>query len=84
MRERENCGVSNSPHMKRIDVDTNFNWLGPDYPVLSHAKVSRYELQVGERVLTCQDDDEWEAVVRYDATLPEQYEWYVALEPAES
>lgn len=67
--------------MKRILVDTNFNWLGPDCPILSRDEVSRYGLAEGERIQACQDDDEWEAVVCFDASVPYHYQWFVRLLP---
>lgn len=66
--------------MRRIEVDTNFNWLGPDFPALSHREVKARGLEVGERVAAYQDDDEWPGTVRFDSSYPYQYQWYIALD----
>jgi anaerobic selenocysteine-containing dehydrogenase len=66
--------------MKRFMIDTNFNWLGPSKPALSHEEARRLGLQENERVTVYQDDDEWEALVKYDDSLPYQYKWYVILQ----
>ncbi len=66
--------------MKRFMIDTNFNWLGASKPALSHEEARRLGLQENERVTVYQDDDEWEALVKYDDSLPYQYRWYVILQ----
>jgi hypothetical protein len=69
--------------VKRVPVDTNFNWLGPDKPALSLEEVEQFQLTVGEKVVAYQpgdDSDVWNATVRYDLSVPEQYRWYVELD----
>lgn len=66
--------------MKRVEVDTNFNWLGAGCPALTQRRAEELGLSVGERVVAYQDDDEWPGIVRFDPTLPHQYQWYVVLD----
>jgi hypothetical protein len=66
--------------VKRVSVDTNFNWLGPDRPAISSSEASELVLAPGDRVVAYQDDDAWDATVRYDPNLPSQYRWYFELD----
>lgn len=65
--------------MKKIEIDTNFNFLGPCYPTLSLDEVRKLKLIVGEKIIVFQDNDEWNGIVCHDKTLPQMYQWYIKL-----
>jgi len=66
--------------MKRIPLDTNYNCLGPDKPILSPKKVVYFKVEINERVIVVQDDEEWVGTVKFDPSLPEQWQWYIEIE----
>ncbi len=57
--------------MKKIAIDTNFNFLGPYYPALSFDEVRKLNLIEGEKIIAFQDNDEWEGIIHFDKTLPQ-------------
>jgi hypothetical protein len=65
--------------MKRILIDTNFNYLGPSCPALSAKEVMKSGLKKGEKIIAYQDDDEWEGIVSYAELLPPMYQWFIQL-----
>jgi hypothetical protein len=69
-----------SDQRKRYSIDCNFNWLGPSKPAISHKEAEEWGLQPGDHIVVYQDDDEWGGTVRFDQTLPYQYQWYVELD----
>jgi len=66
--------------MRRVEVDCNFNWLGVDKPALSHREAQDFGLFHGQRVIAYQHDDEWDADVMFDLSLPHHYQWYIVLQ----
>ncbi|UHA72538.1 hypothetical protein [Paenibacillus sp. 481] len=66
--------------MKNIEIDCNFNYLGPSQPALSVKEVNELNLQHNERVIVFQVDDEWTGTVLFDGNLPAMYQWYVLLD----
>ncbi|MDR3157486.1 MAG: hypothetical protein LBU11_00420 [Zoogloeaceae bacterium] len=65
--------------MEKIEVDCNFNYLGPDCPSVSAQEARLYELVVGEEVVIYQDDDKWGGRVFFDPALPYQYQWHIRI-----
>lgn len=65
--------------MKRISVDTHFNFLGPKMPAISNSEAELYSLNPGDEVLASQDDDEWVGTAQFDPGLPKEYQWYIVL-----
>ena len=65
--------------MKTFSIDTNFNTLGPDFPAISHNEATRLSLKDGEKVTVNQDEDVWVGIVHFDESMPDIYQWYVAL-----
>jgi hypothetical protein len=61
--------------MKKIEIDCNFNYLGPNKPCLSHEEIKRYELKINEQIIAIQDEDEWIGKVLFDDSLPYSYQW---------
>lgn len=61
-------------------VDTNYNWLGPTKPAISHAEAEAWGLKAGQTVSVRQDDDTWTGMVVYDRKLPWAFQWYILLE----
>lgn len=66
--------------MIRINIDCNYNYLGPSKPVLTEREVEELGLFVNQRVMAYQDDDEWYGTIRYDEELPESKRWYIELD----
>lgn len=66
--------------MIRINVDCNYNYLGPSKPVLSEHELKELGASNKQRVIAYQDDDEWCGTIRYDETLPENMKWYIELD----
>jgi hypothetical protein len=63
--------------MIRVSIDTNYYYLGPDFPTISIIDIKKNGLVENQRVIAWQDDDEWYGTVKYDLSLPEQYQWYI-------
>lgn len=66
---------------KKIGIDANFNWLGPMKPVISTFEIEFFNLKEGEIIIGFQDEQEWEGIVRYDDSCPEEMQWYMELNP---
>jgi len=67
-------------NMKKIPIDTNYNCLGPDKPVLSKQDIVYFKVEINERVIAAQEGDEWVGTVKFDSSLPEQWQWYIELD----
>lgn len=67
--------------IKKIEIDTNFNWFGPMKPVISTFEIEYFNLKVGEIISGFQDDQEWEGIVKFDVACPEGMQWYMELNP---
>lgn len=65
--------------MKRIEIDCNFNYLGPGYPALSEREVESLNLHENDSVTVYQDGGEWSGILCFDDSLPFQYQWYVKI-----
>ncbi|MCL1918423.1 MAG: hypothetical protein FWG14_08930 [Peptococcaceae bacterium] len=65
--------------MKKIEVDCNFNYIGPSNPALSKKEVESFNLEINEKVTIYQDEDEWLGVVCFDETFPDHYQWYIKI-----
>lgn len=65
--------------MKIILIDTNYNYLGPEKPIITPHCVESFGLHEGEHVIVYQDEDEWEGIVCYDDSLPEEMRWYIKI-----
>lgn len=63
--------------MKKISIDTNFHYYGPNRPIISPFVVSRFNLRLGEVVIGFQDSQEWEGIIGFDNTYPEEMQWYL-------
>ena len=65
--------------MKKIEVDCNFNYLGPSCPYMSIQEVHLRKLVNGQEVIAHQDNAEWIGQVFFDSELPYQYQWYIKI-----
>lgn len=69
--------------LQRVIIDTNSYYELPIKPMLRLSDVEELNLQPGQRVIAympTDPDDEWFAVVCYDADRPEEWQWWVELE----
>lgn len=66
--------------MLRIMVDCNYNYLGPHFPALTKHEIDELGLQINQRVIAYQEDDEWFGTVKFDETLPESMRWFIELD----
>ena len=66
--------------MLKINVDCNYNYLGPSKPVLTKYEVEKLGLQVNQRVIAYQDEDEWYGTIKFEETFPEPMRWYIELD----
>ena len=66
--------------MIRVNIDTNYYYLSPNKPAITKKEVIDLGLNINQRVIAVQDEDEWTGVVKHDPSLPEQWQWYVQLE----
>lgn len=65
----------------KIFIDCNFNRLGlPDQPIVSPFSIKQFGLKEGDAVIGYQDEQEWEGIVRFDSSQPEEMEWYIELD----
>lgn len=69
--------------MKKISIDTNFHYHGPTRPTISPFVISRFNLLLGEEVIGFQDSQEWEGIIGFDKTYPEEMEWYLDISDGE-
>jgi hypothetical protein len=69
--------------LQRVIIDTDSYYESPIKPMLRLSDVITLNLQPGQQVIAympTDPDDEWFAVVRYDPSLPEGWQWWVDLE----
>ena len=66
--------------MLKISIDCNSNLLGFTKPTLSPYEIEYFSLKEGDIVIGFQDDLEWEGIIKYDSTLPEEMNWYLDLD----
>lgn len=55
--------------MIRICVDCNYNFWGPDKPIISENKMQEFNLLPNQKVIAyqgCDDNDIWFGIVKYD------------------
>ena len=71
--------MDNKKIKAKISIDCNFNYLGFTKPTITLFTVQYFTLKEGDIVLGFQDEQEWEGTIRYDASLPEEMEWYLDL-----
>ena len=69
--------------MKKISIDTNFHFYGPTRPTISPFVISRFNLLLGEKVIGFQDSQEWEGIIGFDKTYPEEMQWYLDISDGE-
>jgi hypothetical protein len=69
----------NNMYKVKIAIDTNFHHFGPTRPTVSPFVISYFNISRGDTVIGFQDDQEWEAVVGFDSTYPEEMEWFLEL-----
>ncbi len=67
-------------NMLKISIDCNSNLLGFTKPTLSPYEIEYFSLKEGDIVIGFQDDLEWEGIIKYDSTLPEEMNWYLDLD----
>lgn len=68
--------------MKKIYIDTNYHALSPTEPTISPYVILKLNLSHGERVIGFQDNQEWEGIICYDSSLPNEMEWYLDISAA--
>lgn len=66
--------------MIQINIDTNYNFLGPTKPVISKNEIINLKLEINQKVIAIQDDDKWLGTIKFDSSLPEQWQWYIEIE----
>ncbi len=71
--------MDNKKIKTKISIDCNFNYLGFDKPTISPFDVEYFAFRDGDNVIGYQDEQEWEGIVRYDPSLPEEMRWYIEL-----
>jgi hypothetical protein len=64
----------------KLSIDCNFNQLGFSKPTISPFEIEYFFLKEGDIVIGFQDEQEWEGIVKYDASLPEEMNWYLDLD----
>lgn len=69
--------------MKKIYIDTNFNHGGPTRPTISPFVICYFNIFVGEKVIGFQDSQEWEGIIGFNRTYPEEMQWYLDICDAE-
>ncbi len=57
--------------MKKICIDTNFNYLGPIYPIITIDKVKKNHLIEEEEIILVMESEAWKGIVKFDDKLPE-------------
>ncbi|MFC5468060.1 hypothetical protein ACFPPD_04960 [Cohnella suwonensis] len=63
----------------KISIDTNFHYYGSTRPTISPFVIAQFNLHAGDVVIGFQDDQEWEGIIGFDPTYPEEMEWYLDL-----
>ncbi|HBE78588.1 MAG TPA: hypothetical protein DDW65_12555 [Firmicutes bacterium] len=63
----------------KISIDCNFNYFGFDKPTISSFEIEYFALKERDIVIGYQDEQEWEGIVRYDSSSPEEMKWYIEL-----
>jgi hypothetical protein len=63
--------------MQKIAIDTNIHFYGPTRPTISPFVISRFNLQSGDKIIGFQDSQEWEGVVGFDNSFPDEMQWYL-------
>jgi hypothetical protein len=71
--------MDNQKVKTKISIDCNFNYLGFDKPIISPFDIEYFAFKEGDIVIGYQDEQEWEGIMRYDSTLPEEMKWYIEL-----
>ncbi|MDQ1236113.1 hypothetical protein QE450_003611 [Paenibacillus sp. SORGH_AS306] len=61
----------------KIEIDTNSNYLGFTKPIIFLEHIKYFNILEGDRIVGYQDEQEWEAIVEYQADLPEGYRYYL-------
>ncbi|OCA91307.1 hypothetical protein A8F94_05455 [Bacillus sp. FJAT-27225] len=57
------------------------NWLNKNNdPIITKQQVKDLNLNEGQKVIAIEDDNQWEATLMYDSTLPHQEQWYIILD----
>ena len=65
--------------MKKVEFDSNYNYLGPQLPTIPPAEVENLHLQEGEEIIAEQEGEAWKGVVKHDKNLPQAMQWYIVL-----
>ena len=65
--------------MEKVTIDSNYNYLGPQFPTIPPEEVARLNLKDGEAIIAEQEGEAWKGIVEYDDSLPENMKWYVVL-----
>lgn len=63
----------------KICIDCNYNYLGPDKPIVSENQIQKFNLSVNQKIIVYQDDDEWVGIIKFDDTYPKNMKWFVEL-----
>jgi len=64
----------------KILIDCNSNVLGFDKPTISPFEIEYFGLKEGDQIIGFQDDLEWDGVIRFDKSCPEERKWYLELD----
>ena len=65
--------------MIRLYVDCNFNYLGPNKPIITEKEIVENHLHINQRVIIFQDSNEWIGIIRFDDTCPLNMKWYAEI-----
>lgn len=63
----------------KLSIDSNHYHYGPSRPTISPFEIQYFELNVGDKIVGFQDDQEWEGIIEYDPTYPEEMKWFLDL-----
>lgn len=66
----------------RVEVDTNSYYEWPSKPMIRASVVEELQLETGQWVMAYMPpdpEDEWLAVVGFDASLPIKWQWWVEI-----
>jgi hypothetical protein len=66
--------------MIKIPIDCNYNYLGPDKPIISEPKIKEFNLLLNQKVIACQEDEEWVGIIKFEESCPEHMQWYIQLQ----
>lgn len=61
----------------KLSIDNNHFYLDPLKPTIAPFEIEYFNLEVGDKIMGYEDDQEWEGIVGYDSSYPEEMEWFL-------